>query len=199
MTLAPRRAVVTEAMYLAMEHASDAKHELRDGDIFTMAGASPRHNRLAARCLADLDAALRAGTCAPLGSDQRVHIPATGNYCYPDITVVCAPPQYHGEDPDAITNPRVIVEVLSRCTQKDDRGAKFEDYRSIEAFEEYVLVWQDRIHVEVRRREGPKRWTIEELGPGDELELRSVGVKLNVDALYDGAFAFRSDEPDVRP
>jgi Uma2 family endonuclease len=194
-TLASRRAVVTEAMYLAMERASDVKHELRDGDILAMAGASPRHNRLAARCLAELDSALRSRPCAPLGSDQRVHIPATGNYCYPDITVVCDPPEYHREDQDAITNPRVIVEVLSRSTHKDDLGTKFEDYRSIAAFEEYVLISQDRIHVEVRRREGPKRWTIEELSAGDELELRSLGIRMPVDALYEGAFGFRGDEP----
>lgn len=194
MTLVSRRAVVTEATYLAMERAADTKHELRDGDILAMAGASPRHNRIAARCVAELDAALRGGACAPLGSDQRVHIPATGNYCYPDITVVCVP-QYHAEDPDSITNPRAIVEVLSRSTQKDDRGTKFEDYRSIEGFAEYVLLWQDRVHVEIRRREGARRWTIEELGAGEVLELRSVGVTLSIDALYDGAFEFRGDEP----
>lgn len=94
----------------------------------------------------------------------------------------------------AITNPRVIVEVLSRSTHKDDGGTKFEDYRSIASFEEYVLVWQERVHVEVRRREGPKRWTIEELGAGDVVELRSLGVRVQIDALYEGAFGFRGDE-----
>lgn len=195
-TRASRSSPVTEAMYLAMEGAAHAKHELRDGEVWAMAGASPRHNRIAGRCLADLDAALRRGPCVPLGSDQRVHVPATGNYCYPDITVVCGPAQYHGEDPDSITNPRLIVEVLSRSTQSDDRGTKFEEYRSIASFEEYLLIWQDRVKVEVRRREGPKRWTLEEVGAGELVELRSVGITLSVDALYEGAFDLRGDDPD---
>ncbi len=196
-TDASRRLVVTEAMYLAMERAAVVKHELRDGEMWAMAGASPRHNRLASRCIADLDAALRGKPCVPLGSDQRVQVPATGSYCYPDVTVLCGEAQYHHEDADSIINPRVIVEVLSRTTQKDDRGAKFEEYRSIQCFDEYVLIWQDRVKVEVRRRESPKRWAIDEHGAGEIVELRSIGVRLDIDALYEGAFALRGDDPDL--
>jgi Uma2 family endonuclease len=191
-----RRPVVTEAMYLAMERASDIKHEYRGAELWAMAGASPRHNRLAARCIAELDGALREGDCVPLGSDQRVHVPASGDYCYPDVTVICGEVHYHPEDPDSITNPRLIVEVLSRSTEKDDRGTKFEEYRSIESLGEYVLVWQDRVKVEIRRRESQKRWTIEELGAGDVIELRSVGATLRVDAVYDGAFRLKGDDLD---
>ncbi|MBC8073770.1 MAG: Uma2 family endonuclease [Deltaproteobacteria bacterium] len=196
MTDPSRRLVVTEAMYLAMERAAVVKHELRDGEMWAMAGASPRHNRLASRCIAEFDSALRGKPCVPLGSDQRVHVPATGSYCYPDVSVLCGGGQYHDGDPDSITNPHVIVEVLSRTTQKDDRGAKFEEYRSIPSFEEYVLIWQDRVKVEVRRREAPKRWSIDEYGAGEVVELRSIGVTLDIDALYEGAFALRGDAPD---
>jgi Uma2 family endonuclease len=192
---ASRRAVVTEAMYLAMERVAQAKHELRDGEVWAMAGASPRHNRLASTCIGELHAALKGRDCVPLGSDQRIHVPARGNYCYPDVSVVCGTPDYHHADADAITNPTLIVEVLSSSTQKDDLGAKFEDYRSIDGFREYVLIWQDRVRVEVRRREGPRRWVIDELGAGDDLDLRSIGVTLPVDALYVSAFELRGDEP----
>ena len=184
-------------MYLAMERAAEVKHELRDREVWAMAGASPRHNRIASRCIAELDAALRGKRCLPLGSDQRVHVPARGNYCYTDVSVVCGEVRYHSADPDSITNPRLVVEVLSRSTEKDDRGTKFDEYRSIDTFEEYVLVRQDRVHVEVRRREGEKRWAILELGPGEPLELRSLGIVLHVDALYDGVFELRGDEPDA--
>lgn len=190
-----RRQVVTEAMYLAMERVADTKHEYRDGEIWAMAGASPRHNRIASTCIGELHAAFRGGNCIPLGSDQRIHVPATGDYCYPDVTVVCGEPEYHSNDPDSITNPRLIVEVLSRSTQKDDRGTKFEEYRSIESFQEYVLIWQNQVKVEVRRRDGHKRWIIEELSAGEVLELQSVSVKLDIDALYEGAFRIRGDEP----
>lgn len=191
----PRKPVVTEAMYLAMERAADVKHEYRDGELWAMAGGSPRHNKLAATCIGELYGALRGGPCAAFGSDQRVHVPATGNYCYPDVTVVCGEPQYHATDRDSITNPRLVIEVLSRSTEKDDRGSKFEEYRSIPTLEEYVLVWQDHARVEIRRRDGDKRWTIEELGPDDTLELRSVNATLSLATLYEGAFALPGDEP----
>lgn len=190
-----RRPVVTEAMYLAMERVAEVKHEYLDGEVFAMAGASPRHNRLAVACSTQLDNALRGKDCFPLNSDQRVHVPATGDYCYPDVTVVCGEPEGHAADPDSITNPRVIVEVLSRTTQKHDRGSKFEGYRSIASFEEYILIWQDQVKVEIRRREGARRWTIEELGAGERVELRSVGATLDVDALYEGVFRLKGDEP----
>ena len=194
MTDASRKPVWTEAMYLAMERAAEVKHEFREREVWAMAGASPRHNLIALNCASELRAALRGKSCVPLGSDQRVHVPARGSYCYPDVTVVCGEVHYHAADPDSITNPRVVVEVLSRSTEKDDRGSKFDEYRSIDTFEEYVLVRQDRVHVELRRREGEKRWTILELGAGEQLELRSLGVTLAVDALYEGAFALRGDE-----
>jgi Uma2 family endonuclease len=190
-----RRAQITEAMYLAMEKVSTVKHELYCGEVWAMAGGSPRHNALGAACITELKVALRGSDCAPLTSDQRVHVPATGNYCYPDVAVICGEPAYHAADPDSITNPRVIVEVLSKSTAKHDTGAKFEEYKSIASFREYVLVAQDRVHVEVRRREGEHRWVIDEYGAGSTIELRSIGITIDVDALYDGAFRFKGDEP----
>lgn len=181
-------------MYLAMERVAETKHELRDGELWAMAGGSPRHNRIASRCIAELDTALRGQPCAPFGSDQRIAVPARGNYCYPDVSVICGVPTYHGADPDTIVNPKVIFEVLSRTTQRDDLGPKFEDYRSVESLEEYVLVRQDRVSVEVRRRDGPTRWTIEELSAGQSLELKSIDVTIPVDVLYEGAFELRGDD-----
>ncbi len=140
------------------------------------------------------EAALRGKGCVPLGSDQRVHVPTIGSYCYPDVTVVCGEPHYHAADPDSITNPRLIVEVPSRTTEKHDRGGKFEEYRSIDGFDGYVLIWQDQIKVEVRRRESARRWTIEEFGAGDVIALESINVSLNVDALYDGVFRSKGDD-----
>lgn len=190
-----RRLIVTEAMYLAMERASETKHELHGGEVWAMAGGSPRHNRLAVACSTQLDTALRGSPCIALSSDQRVHVPATGDYCYPDVTLVCGEVSYHPEDPDSITNPRAIVEVLSRSTERHDRGTKFEEYRSIDSFEEYVLVWQDRVQVELRRRDGERRWTLEVFGAGEIVELRSVGANLDVDGLYQGVFLLKGDEP----
>jgi Uma2 family endonuclease len=190
-----RRAHITEAMYLAMERLANDKHELYNGEVWAMAGGSPRHNYLCSSVNGQLRSGLQGRGGAPLTSDQRIHIPATGNYCYPDVPVVCGEPTYHASDPDSITNPRLIVEVLSRSTATHDRGPKFEEYRSIPSFEEYVLIWQDRVHVEVRRREAPHRWVVEEHDAGARIELRSLGISLDVDAVYEGAFAYRGDEP----
>ena len=107
--------------------------------------------------------------------------------------MVCGEPRYHTGDPDSITNPRVIVEVLSSTTENHDRTAKFDDYRSIDSFAEYVLIRQDRVHVEVRRREGPHRWVVEEFGAGSRIELASIKAVLEVDALYEGVFGFSGD------
>jgi Uma2 family endonuclease len=188
-----RKPYITEAMYLAMERVAVVKHELYRGEMWAMAGGSPRHNRLSAACIGQLHGELRGRECAPLTSDQRVHLPSTGSYCYPDVTVVCGEPRYHTGDRDSITNPRVIVEVLSSTTETHDRTTKFDDYRSIESFAEYVLIRQDRVHVEVRRREGPHRWVVEEFGAGSRIELSSIRAVLDVDALYDGVFGFSGD------
>ena len=189
-----RQAQITEAMYLAMEHVATVKHELYRGEVWAMAGGSPRHSALAVACLRELGVALRGRDCAPFNSDQRVHVQATGNYCYPDITVVCGPPTYHEADPDSLTNPRLIAEVLSKSTAYHDTGSKFDEYRSIASVQEYVLISQSRAHVEVRSRDGAHRWVIDEYGAGSKIELRSIGVVLDVDALYDGVFRFKGDD-----
>ncbi len=188
---------VSELEYLSAERAAETKHELWHGVIFAMAGASPRHNALAMEVGVLLRTRLGSGGCRPFGSDQRVHIPASGNYCYPDITVVCGDLDYHSADPDSVLNPQVIVEVLSASTEAHDRGAKFDDYRSIPSLQEYVLVSQDRVRVQVfHRNDLPEgSWTVTFFGEGDDVLLRSLDVELPVAELYAGAFDLRGDEP----
>ncbi len=185
------KARITEEMYLAMERLSDVKHELHDGQLWAMAGASARHNGLVVACSAQLYSGLRGQPCTPLASDQRVHIPATGEYCYPDLTVVCGEAEFHAKDRDSLVNPTLIVEVLSKSTARYDRGAKFDGYRAIPSFSEYVLVWQEAVRVEVRFRESPRRWSLEEFGAGEVVPLRSIDAQLDVDALYEGMLALQ--------
>jgi len=181
-------------MYFAMEREAEVKHEYWYGEIYAMAGASPRHNRLALRCAILLDRALSGGPCQPFGSDQRVHVPATGSYCYPDVTVVCGDLEYDPDDEDTVENPRLLVEVLSESTADHDRGAKFDDYRSIDSLGEVVLVRQDRPEVEVRRRVEGDEWTMSFHHAGDTVQLESVGARIAVDELYTGAFDLRGDD-----
>ena len=127
-----KRRLVTSIEYLALERESTTKHELVNGRILAMAGASPLHNLLAANAASALGRMLTGKPGIVLSSNQRVHAPPLcegGLYAYPDVTVVCARPEFHPEDMQTLVNPKVIVEVLSDSTEAYDRGAKFSHYQ----------------------------------------------------------------------
>ena len=155
-----KRPVVTAAEYLARERSSETKHELVNGEIVAMAGASPLHNLLSMNMGRALGNMLAGKPCIVLSSDQRVHIPETGLFAYPDVTVVCGRPEFHPEDDHTLVNPKVIVEVLSDSTEAYDRGAKFSHYQSLPSFEEYVLVSTRDQRVEHYRRQGAGSWLL---------------------------------------
>jgi Uma2 family endonuclease len=139
----------TYAEYLTFERDSALKHEWVDGAILGMAGGSRRHNALALRVGAALEAGRRAG-CVAFQSDQRVRILATGRSTYPDLSAVCGPIEGDPEDPSGatITNPRLLIEVLSPSTEADDRGAKWLAYQLVPSLMEYVLVSQAEPRIE---------------------------------------------------
>jgi Uma2 family endonuclease len=174
---------VTYAEYLARERASDTKHEYIAGEIVAMAGGTIEHGRLAARFAGLVYTALAGRPCDTFSSDVRVRVP-DGDAYYPDLTVVCGRLERDAEDSDAITNPTVIVEVLSPSTEARDRGPKFHRYRRLSSLREYVLVYQEEALVEVWRLED-RRWTLaQEATAGTTLELASVGARISVDDLY---------------
>jgi Uma2 family endonuclease len=178
---------IGEDQYLELERRSDTRHELVNGVMVAMAGASFRHNEVVANVLATLRVLLRGKGCRAVGSDQRVHVPETGLFTYPDVTVVCGKPEFHPKDPDTLTNPRVILEVLSDSTEAYDRGAKFAHYRSIPSFVEYVLVAQDALRVEHFRRLETGQWLLTVYrGENARVELLALGCDLPVGELYEG-------------
>lgn len=129
--------------YLAYERDSGMKHEYDDGEIFAMAGGSQRHNALASRISAALEAARKPG-CVAFQSDQRIRVLATGKATYADASLVCGAIEGDPADPTntTITNPILIVEVLSPSTEEHDRGDKWQHYQLIPSLQEYVLVSQ---------------------------------------------------------
>ncbi len=157
-----------------------------------MAGGSPRHNLLGANVLAALRVALRGGPCRAFTSDQRIHVPATGDYVYADATVICGPVVLHGDSSDVIENPRVVVEVLSKSTEPHDRGDKWEDYREIPTLTDYVLVSQRIARIEHFARGADGSWRYRVVDAGGRVELTS-GTVLVVDDLYEGAFEVPGD------
>jgi Uma2 family endonuclease len=176
--------------YLALEAKADTKHEYVAGVVYAMAGETPEHARLQARVIIALSAGLTGKPCEVYTSDLRVRIEATDRTTYPDVSVVCGPPETSPVDKNAITNPKVLVEVTSESTEADDRGEKFGHYRRISSLEEYVIVSGRLPHLEVWRRNERGRWELaDEARAGGRVHLSSVDVALEVAAIYESPTA----------
>lgn len=187
MAVLAHRLNYTYAEYLALEASSNVKHEFLDGQIYAMAGGTPEHAALAAAVIGLLFPELRKGRCRAHDADLRVRVPTTGLTTYPDVTVVCGPRERDATDPQAVTNPTLIVEVLSRSTEDYDRGDKFEHYKSLPSLRQYVLVsYRDR-SVEVWTRDDGDGWTSVLAREEDVAHLASVSARLDVRELYDAA------------
>jgi Uma2 family endonuclease len=169
--------------YLAYERDSALKHEFDDGEIFAMAGGSPRHSALASRISAALENTRPAG-CTAFQSDMRVRVLATGKATYPDASMVCGPIALDAADHSGttITNPTLIVEVLSPTTEDVDRGSKWRDYQLIASLQEYVLISQEP-RVEIYRRIASGNW--EYLDVKEGIVKLASRVTLDLSVLYE--------------
>ncbi len=164
---------------------SAIKHEYLRGQVFAMAGGTPEHAALAMAVGAALSLALAGRRCRVFGSDLRVRVEATDLTTYPDLTVICGSFEPADSDPNAATNPTLIVEVLSDSTEAYDRGEKFAHYRRLPSLSEYVLVSQHEPRLESYRKSGAGEWVLSEAGAGQSLILASLeGVRLETDAIY---------------
>ncbi|HKY36532.1 MAG TPA: Uma2 family endonuclease [Polyangiaceae bacterium] len=150
----------TEAEYLALEAAGDHKHELAGGVVTAMAGATPVHNALCVRLSAALLALCGGRDCVVLSSDQRVHVPATGLYAYPGVSVACGERRYKNDKPPSLLNPVVLVEVTSDSTEDYDRGKKFLHYQAIESLREYMVVSHSEQRIDHHRRLDSGQWLV---------------------------------------
>lgn len=185
-TVQPKRKY-TVAEYLELERAATEKHEYDNGEILAMSGASFEHTQVATNINGELRNRLRGKSCQPLNSDMRVRIAAAGQYVYPDLTVLCGPPEFDPDDDKRMTllNPAVIVEVLSFSTERYDRGEKFLAYQKLSSLKEYVMVSQWQPHVETYRRHEDGRWTIRSFEGVDALlELPSVDISIPLSEIY---------------
>jgi Uma2 family endonuclease len=164
---------------------SGVRREWIDGQVYAMSGAAPEHGRLCTAVLAELRAALR-GTSTVRDGSVAIHIPTTKAGLRPDASVVCGSVMKTVVEKDgksageAITNPCVLVEVVSESTERDDRGWKFRDYRTISALEEFVIVSQTARKIEVFRRS--TNWQVETYEAGTAFVVH--GASIAVDAIY---------------
>ena len=188
MSRVAERSRLSPEEYLAWERLQEAKHEYFDGEVFAMAGGSPRHNRLVMTMGIALDAALAARGCNVLSSDQRVRARDL-RYVYPDLTVVCGALSL--EHDDVLTNPTMLVEVLSSSTEQYDRGLKWDGYQRLASLTDYLLVSQERARIEhFGRIDG--RWIYASANAGDPVTLTNSAV-LEVDAIFAGVFSLPGD------
>lgn len=178
--------LLTPAEYLALERQGERKHEYAAGERIAMVGASFRHNLIQTSVVASLYSQLGNRPCAVLPSDMRVKIEPLGIYTYPDITVVCGEPQLEDDERDTLLNPTVIVEILSPSTERYDRGRKFQRYRLIPSFREYVLIAQDAYTIDHYIRQADNTWNLSTSDRLDDtIALPSIGCTLALADVYE--------------
>ena len=173
---------ISEEDYLRIERAAFEKSEYHDGEVFAMSGGTPNHSRITAKIVSLLDRQTPAGCCV-YSSDLRIKITAKPTYLYADCSLVCGSIETAGGD--NLLNPTLIVEVLSPSTEAYDRGKKFELYRSIPSFREYLLIHQDRRHVEHYSKQDDGSWLLREYcGAEAVVSIARWGVRIPRAELY---------------
>lgn len=165
--------------YLASEEVSEVKHEFVDGYVLAMVGASQRHNLIAGSLFSLLRAHLRGTPCRVFMSDLKVRV--KDNFYYPDLVVSC---EITDTAELIVPNPRLILEILSPSTEARDRFEKRLAYQCLASLHEYVLVAQDRPHIDVFRRQ-PDGWEVETYGPHETVSFNTVKFTVAMDLIYE--------------
>lgn len=171
--------------YLALERAAPYKNEFHEGRIYAMTGASRKHNLIAVNIARELSTQLKGRPCEAYIADMRVKVAEARNYYYPDVVVVCGTPTLEDDHHDTLLNPTLLIEVLSPSTEGYDRGAKFANYRKIASLQEYLLVEQDRAHIEHYQRQDGAWLLTEAEGLDATMALASIGCTLALGEVYD--------------
>lgn len=179
------RRYYTPEEYLELEATAEYKSEYIDGQIIHKAGASINHNRITGNFCAGLNFAFRNQNYEVFMGDMRLWIPQKLIYTYPDVIIIADKPEFFNNRTDTITNPQVIIEVLSKSTKSYDREDKFAAYRTIPTFQEYLLIAQNRIHVEQFSKLGKKRWNLCEYDEEDKnISLTTVPFSISLQDIY---------------
>ncbi|WP_055074541.1 Uma2 family endonuclease [Pseudanabaena sp. 'Roaring Creek'] len=172
--------------YLELEIASDIRNEYRNGEIIPMTGGTPNHNDISGNLYLLLKPLLKAKGFRIFHVDQRLWIPDLKMHIYPDVMVAPKPLEMQDGRKDTITNPCFIAEVLSKSTQNYDRSEKFASYRTINTFQEYLLVDQYRVHVEHHVKTAVNQWLFSEYDePTVTISLKFADVQIQIADLYD--------------
>jgi len=176
----------TPEEYLEIEIDSEERHEYINGEIITMTGGLPNHNQIALNLSGSLNFALKGKPYRVFVVDQRLWIPKKQIHTYPDIIVVSGKLEFAKGRKDTITNPLMIVEVLSKSTKSYDRDEKFAAYRTIPGFQEYILIDQYTLHIEQYYKSDQNKWIFSEYdSESDSLSLSSISFQISLLDIYD--------------
>ena len=173
--------------WLAIERtATDQRSEYVDGEIFAMTGGTEEHNLIVANLVRELGNQFKDRPCRVYPSDMKVHIAADDVGTYPDVMVICGEREFYDGRRDMVTNPIVVVEVLSDSTEAYDRGDKFRHYRSLRSLQAYLLLSQYRMQAELFLRQPDGTWSLSSYqDPSDSIPLRVVEAELSLAEVYD--------------
>ena len=168
--------LVTREEYFDRLANSEIKLEYHGGEIVAMAGAQPTHNIIASNLISELVFCLKAKGCVVYNSDQLIKVESCDKYTFPDLVIVCQTPIYEKTPKglDALENPEVIIEVLSESTESYDRLEKFDCYKTIPSFREYVLVSSRTKKIEVIKKLSEAEWLSHTYSDKDENVLISA-------------------------
>jgi len=176
----------TPEEYLELEKQAEFKSEYRDGEIVPMTGGTTNHNQLALNLAASIKIAIKGQNYRIYINDVRLWIPKYRQYTYPDVMVIEGQPVYIGNNTTTVTNPSLIVEVLSKSTQNYDQGNKFLYYRSIPEFKEYILIDQYEYHIMHYVKTADSKWVLDEIeGESANLVLETVDFEITLSDLYE--------------
>ena len=173
--------------FLAFEEQSEFKNEFYQGEIVAMSGGTTNHNLISSNINGEIRQGLKGTQCYAYSSDQMVRGEKADSGFYPDVSVVCGPPAWWQGKKHVVTNPTVIVEVLSKSTIGRDLRSKFRMYKLFPSLEEYVVAEQNEAQVDVFRRTESGLWEVEEFqGLETTVELKSISVSIPMQEIYDG-------------
>lgn len=176
----------TAKEYLTFEAESEERHDFVDGEIYSMTGASEKHNLIMTNLIITVGSQLRKRPCKLYPSDMLVETAQTGDYHYPDISVVCGEAEIKHDKRDILVNPTLIIKVLSPSTEAYDRGKKFQNYQTLGSLQEYVLIAQDEARTERYLRQSDDQWLYSKAaGLEATIELSSIGCALTLADVYD--------------
>jgi Uma2 family endonuclease len=173
--------------WLAIERtATDQRSEYVAGEVFAMAGGTEAHNLIVANVVGELRNQLKGKPCRVYPSDMKVHIAADDVGTYPDVMVICGERRFYDDRRDMVTNPTLIVEVLSDSTEAYDRGDKFMHYRSLQSLQAYLLLSQSRAQADLFLRQPDGTWSLSSYrDPSDSIALRIIDAQLSLAEVYD--------------